>query len=68
LDVTIPANTAARVILPAADAAAVTEGGQRVAEVADIAPAAATDGDATFEIGSGTYQFACPFATAPKSH
>ncbi len=64
LALTVPANTSARVILPTADAAAVTEGDQPVTQVRDVSAAAPTDGDATFEVGSGTYEFACPWKPA----
>jgi alpha-L-rhamnosidase len=65
-DVTVPANTAARVILPVTDAAQVTEGGQRIAEVADVKISAPTEREATLDVGSGTYHFACPMAAAER--
>ena len=64
LNLTLPANTTARVILPATDAADVTEGGKPLPETADVTLAAATDGDVTLELGSGTYKFSCPMRDA----
>ena len=59
LDVTVPANTTARVVLPTLDARGVTEGGQPLADVKDVAAAAPTRGEVTLAVGSGTYHFAC---------
>ena len=59
LDVTVPANTTARVVLPTADAADVTEGGQPLATVKEVATTAPTNGGVTLAVGSGSYQFAC---------
>ena len=59
-DLTIPANTTASVTLPVADAANVTEGGKPLGEVKEAALLPATDGNATFSLGSGTYHFVCP--------
>jgi len=60
LSVTIPANTTATVVLPAADAASITEGGLPL----DQAPGVRvdrTEGGRTFvAVGSGRYVFAAP--------
>jgi len=55
LDVTIPANTTARISLPTADAAKVTEGGKTVTE-ASLAPTI-EDGRTVINTGSGSYSF-----------
>jgi len=59
LDVTVPLNTTATVILPTADAASVSEGGAPVAGKADIPRAADSTEPAAFTIGSGKYHFTC---------
>lgn len=63
-EMTIPANTTATVTLPASDAAAVTEGGRPLDEVADPASVTSTGEGVTFTLGSGTYRFVCPLAKA----
>ncbi len=62
-DVTVPANTTARVILPTPATAGVTESGKPVTESGDIKVLAPTEGDTTLEVGSGNYHFTCPPAT-----
>ena len=64
LDVTIPANSRAQVVLPTTDVAAVTESGQHLAEARDVAVAASVEGNVTLAVGSGTYTFACPMRAA----
>jgi alpha-L-rhamnosidase len=51
VNVTVPPNATAEVHLPAASAAAVTEGGQPLAD------AHAADGEVVVKIGSGSYTF-----------
>lgn len=58
LDVEIPANTTATVYLPAKSAAAVTEGGQPLAEVPGIRVLGADSGQVQVSLGCGKYQFA----------
>ena len=57
LDVTIPPNTTARVVLPAADPAAVRESGAPLAQAPGVKKAAAENGETVAEIGSGRYVF-----------
>ena len=62
LDVTIPANVTARVILPTGDAGSVREGGNPLVGNKDIVPAAsaAAPGETALDVGSGSYQFSWP--------
>lgn len=57
LSVTIPANTTATVVLPAASAETVTEGGKPANKAEGVRLVGMKDGAAVCEIGSGTYQF-----------
>ena len=57
LDVVIPANTTARVVIPGADPAAVTEGGLPANNAIGVRFAGREDGDAVYEIESGRYSF-----------
>jgi alpha-L-rhamnosidase len=58
LNVTIPANTTATVLLPAKSAEAVTEGHQPLAQAAGVKFLRMENGRAVLEVGSGEYQFA----------
>ena len=60
LTVTIPANTTATVYVPAADPAAVKEGGKPAADAAGVKFLRVEDGRTLFEVGSGTYHFTAP--------
>jgi alpha-L-rhamnosidase len=60
LEVTIPANTTATVHVPAKDAAAVTESGKPASTAEGVKFLRMENGAALFEVGSGTYRFACP--------
>jgi alpha-L-rhamnosidase len=60
LNVVIPANTTAEVILPASSAAAVREGGQPADGAAGISSVTLVDGHAVLAIGSGAYAFTAP--------
>jgi alpha-L-rhamnosidase len=61
LDVTIPPNTAATVVLPSDDTGQVTESGRSLADAGGI-NGTRTEGSATIvEIGSGTYHFVCRY-------
>ncbi len=55
LDVTIPANVTARMILPTGDAASILEGGNPLEGNPTVAP-----GETAFDVGSGSYQFSWP--------
>lgn len=57
LDVTIPVGMTATVFVPARDPADVTEGGKPVKQSVGVRFLHAADGEACFEIGSGTYRF-----------
>ncbi len=59
-DLTIPANTTATVTLPTTDASGITADGKPLAELREAKLTDAKDGDITFTLGSGSYQFACP--------
>jgi alpha-L-rhamnosidase len=57
LEVEIPANTVARVYLPAADAAQVTEGGKALAEAEGVTGVIPREGQVAVQVGSGVYRF-----------
>lgn len=58
LEVLVPANTSATVVLPAADGAALTESGQPIpANSADVRVAERKDGKAVLEVRAGRYRF-----------
>ena len=57
LEVSIPANTTAKVYLPASDVTQVTEGGKAVARVAGVKLLGMESGRAVLEVGSGQYKF-----------
>jgi alpha-L-rhamnosidase len=58
LNVTIPANTTATLLLPAKSAEAVTEGNQPLAQAAGVKFLRLEKGRAVLEVGSGEYRFA----------
>jgi len=60
LDVTIPANTTATLYLPALDLAGITESRKPVLQAEGVRFIGTLDGNAIFEIGSGTYRFQAP--------
>ena len=57
LDVTIPANTAATVYVPAEGTDAVTESGKKIAEAKAVRFLRMEQGCAVFAVGSGQYKF-----------
>ena len=62
LSLTIPANTAATVTLPAADPTAVREGHHPLDKLPGLLePPRAEGGETVFKIGSGQYQFMVPY-------
>lgn len=66
LDVTIPVNTTANVVIPSPEASTVTEGGKAL-DAIEGAGAVTHDGHGTHvTIGSGRYAFRAPF-TAPAT-
>lgn len=56
-DITVPANTTARISIPAKSSAGVHEGGRRAKDGIGIKFIEMEDGRAVFEIGSGVYSF-----------
>lgn len=58
-ELTVPPNTSATVVLPAASLDAVRESGQPVASQAGITGPAVEKGLFRCEVGSGTYRFTC---------
>jgi alpha-L-rhamnosidase len=57
LDLTIPANAAARIHLPASSPRDVTEGGKPLAQVQGITVLSVQPGDVNVQVGAGTYAF-----------
>lgn len=57
LDVEIPANTTATVLVPTADAATITEGGKPLASLPEIKVLGTESGYVVLRIGSGKYRF-----------
>lgn len=57
LDVEIPANTTAKIYVPARDANSVTEGGRAIAGSKTVKFVAMENDRAIFEVGSGKYAF-----------
>ena len=65
LRISIPANTTARVALPAAKPDGITESGRPLEKAEGVASAGFQNGRAALDIGSGTYEFA--FAATPPA-
>ena len=63
LEAAIPANTTATIHVPAAAVADVREGGVPLAEAAGVTVLEQRNGRVVVRVGSGTYRFACPFAS-----
>ena len=57
LNVVVPPNTSADVVIPAVAADAVTEGGRPATDVGGVRSHAFADGQLTLHIGSGRYAF-----------
>jgi alpha-L-rhamnosidase len=57
LNLTVPVNAAARVLLPASSAAAVREGGVAATNAPGVTVISASEGHVTLSVGSGTYRF-----------
>ncbi len=66
LEVRIPANTTATVILPTRARAAVTEGGEPLAGAKGVEAVAEVDGKVVVKVGSGSYRFAMPSASGER--
>lgn len=58
LEVIVPANTTATVCIPGSDRGHITESGKPVKQVAGVKFLRMEQGNALFEVGSGTYKFA----------
>ncbi len=65
LEVTIPANTSARIVLPTSDDSTVLERGTVPTAADGISITSPVDGQAAFDVGSGTYHFACLLGASP---
>jgi alpha-L-rhamnosidase len=65
LDVTIPANAAATVSVPAGDPAGVTEGGKPAGESPGVKFLRREEGRAIYAVGAGRYAFTSTLKTAP---
>jgi alpha-L-rhamnosidase len=63
LAVTIPANATATVHLPAADPAAIKEGGKPATEAEGVKLLRSDGGESVFEVGAGQYRFSMPYAS-----
>ena len=59
LDVTIPVNTTATVIIPAGENAKVTESGKDIDKAQGVKTASHDSHNVVVEVGSGNYKFAC---------
>ncbi|MEN6456188.1 MAG: alpha-L-rhamnosidase C-terminal domain-containing protein [Prolixibacteraceae bacterium] len=58
LNVTIPANTTARIYIPAKNAGTITEGGKKISEIKELAVLSGEeDGCVVLQAGSGDYHF-----------
>ncbi len=68
LDVTVPANTSARVALPGGMAIAhdITESGKPLAQMDGLVKAHETSDSVELFVGSGTYHFQCPLPPAAR--
>ena len=67
LNVTIPANTTATVFVPAADAAAVSEGGKPAAQAEGVGFLRMDGPAAVFAVASGSYSFESLLSKSPAS-
>ncbi|ODT98465.1 MAG: hypothetical protein ABS79_05860 [Planctomycetes bacterium SCN 63-9] len=73
LDLFIPANTTATVVLPATDPPEITESGRKLNEIPEMSDVKVENGHATLSVGSGSYRFAsklsdqAPAATVGKT-
>ncbi|HSZ56624.1 MAG TPA: family 78 glycoside hydrolase catalytic domain [Tepidisphaeraceae bacterium] len=61
LDVTIPCNTRATVVLPTSDTASVNEGGKPLTANREVTALPAYNGRTAFSVGSGQYMFTSAF-------
>ncbi len=60
LEITIPANTTATIVLPTGNAKAVTESGSPASSADGVKLIDSADGASRFSVGSGNYHFESP--------
>jgi len=60
MNVSIPANTTAKIILPVSQAENILEGGKPLAKIKDIQILDISQGHVILEVGSGNYHFSMP--------
>jgi alpha-L-rhamnosidase len=58
MQITVPANTSARVYIPAKQGSAISESGKPAAQAEGVKYVGTEDNAAVFEVGSGQYEFA----------
>lgn len=66
LEVEVPVNTSATIVLPTADTASITESGRPVATSPGVVAAGAAKDSATFKVGSGRYVFAATVSSSQQ--
>jgi alpha-L-rhamnosidase len=64
LDLTVPPNTRATVVLPTSDASTATEGDTALAQAPDVRDLRTTADTTTVSVAAGTYRFTCRLARA----
>ncbi len=62
LEISVPANTTATVCIPATDAVSVKESNKPIEQTAGVKYLRQADGQAFYEVGSGTYKFTSEFS------
>lgn len=63
-EITVPANTRANILIPAASLNDITENGRQFKEVEGLKYVRVEEGRINLEIGSGTYKFSCKYGEA----
>jgi len=66
MEITIPANTTATMYVPAKDAANVTESGKSITQAEGVKFLQMDNGNAVYEVGSGSYSFRSRIEPAAK--
>ena len=61
MDVTIPANTTATVVMPCGNPQQITEGGRPLAESPGISIVSTIGKDVVLKVAAGKYSFAAPW-------
>ncbi len=62
LEISVPANTTATVCIPTTDAASVKESNKPIEQATGVKYLRQADGQAFYEVGSGTYKFTSEFS------